>query len=53
MTAKGFAGQSLQRLNIDVTEASGLSSAIQNLGNLNEEINSILEMRRNPPLRII
>lgn len=45
MTAKAFAGQELQRMNIDVTEAEGLGSAIQNLGNLDWEIKNILANR--------
>ena len=51
MTGKGFAGQMLQRLNIDTTEATGLNSAIQNLTNMNDEINRIIENRRIPELR--
>lgn len=45
MTARAFGGQQLQRLNIDVTEAQGLSSAIQNLGSYDKEINDILYNR--------
>ena len=47
MTAMAFAGQELQRLNIEVSEASGLNSAIQNYTNvLKNEIGMILDNRR-------
>ena len=45
MTARGFAGQSLQALNIKRTEAEGLSSAIQNISNADMEIKNILQNR--------
>jgi len=53
MTAKAFAGQSLQRLNINATEASGLGSAIQNLGNVSEEIKNIIASRKFSDVRVV
>lgn len=53
MTCKAMAGDALQRLNVDVTETEGLSSAIQNLGNVSEEIKRILENRRFNEVRTI
>ena len=53
MTAKSFAGQALQRLNIETVEAAGLNSAIQNLGNVDQEINRILDSRSLHEVRII
>ena len=50
MTARAFGSQMLGRLNITTAEASGLSSAIQNLANFDKEIDRIIENRRFAPI---
>ena len=53
MTAQAFGSQALQKLNIDVSEASGLSAAIQNFTNFKKEIEMIVGDRMMPELRMI
>lgn len=53
MTGKAFASQSLQRLNIDVTETEGLNNSIQNYSNYDMEINSIIDNRKFGEVRLI
>lgn len=53
MTGKAMGGQALQKLNIDVSEAEGLSEAINNLVGMDKEIESIINSRKFSEIRII
>jgi len=53
MTAQAFGSQALQKLNIDVSEASGLSAAIQNFTSFQKEIDMIVQDRTMWELRRI
>jgi len=53
MTGRAFGSKKLQQLNIKASEASGLSSAIQNLRAEDDEINRIIEKKRFTQIRRI